>query len=155
VIARPIYLTGLMGSGKSAVGRLTAELAQVPFFDLDQLIEAREGARISEIFTHRGEPAFRAIEQAALREQLADPTPRVLALGGGTLLDRALRLEALERATVVALDASVDELSRRLSGDRSRPLLANGDAAARLRELGDQRASGYAEAHGRIDTTGT
>lgn len=155
-VQRPIYLNGMMGSGKTAVGRAVAERARVPFFELDDEVERRAGMSIAQIFETRGEPAFRAMERAIVTEQLADPTPRVVAVGGGSLVGRAVRLQALERGVVVTLSTSVPELTKRLAGDRKRPMLAGDPASreARVAELLEARASGYAEAHAVITTTG-
>jgi len=144
----------MMGSGKTAVGRTVAERARVPFFELDDEVERRAGMSIAQIFETRGEAAFRAMERAIVVEQLADPTPRVVAMGGGSLVGRSVRVQALERGFVVTLSASVAELAKRLAGDRKRPMLAGGSREARVAELLEARASGYSEAHAVIPTTG-
>jgi shikimate kinase / 3-dehydroquinate synthase len=145
----------MMGTGKSALGRAVAERARLPFLDLDSEVERRAGMSIARLFRERGEASFRALEQEALAQQLDDPTPRVVALGGGTLVDRSVRLGALARATIITLAASPSELVRRLSGDRERPLLgADGGATQpRLLSILEARSAGYAEAHAVIDTT--
>jgi shikimate kinase/3-dehydroquinate synthase len=144
----------MMGSGKTVVGRAVAERAHVPFFELDDEVERRAGMSIAQIFETRGEAAFRTMERAIVTEQLADPTPRVVAMGGGSLIGRSVRLQALERGFVVTLSTSVAELARRLTGDRTRPMLAGGGREARVAELLDARAAGYAEAHAVVTTTG-
>ena len=153
---RPVFLTGLMGTGKSTVGQAVAARAGVPFVDLDARIESRAGATVASLFATRGESGFRSLEREALEVELADATPRVVALGGGALLDRTTRLRALEAATVVALVAPAEALAARLARDTSRPLLADagsiGALAARLRELGQARAVAYAEVHASVDT---
>ena len=144
----------MMGSGKTAVGRAVAERARLPFFELDDEVELRAGMSIARIFETQGEAAFRAMERAIVTEQLADPTPRVVAMGGGSLVGRSVRLQALERGFVVTLSTSVDELAKRLAGDRKRPMLAGAERETRVAELLEARASGYAEAHAVITTTG-
>jgi shikimate kinase/3-dehydroquinate synthase len=144
----------MMGSGKTVVGRALAERANVPFFELDDEVERRAGMSIAQIFETRGEAAFRTMERAIVTEQLADSTPRVVAMGGGSLIGRSVRLQALERAFVVTLSTSVAELTRRLAGDRKRPMLAGGERESRVAELLEARAAGYAEAHAVISTTG-
>lgn len=151
--ARPLFLTGMMGTGKTALGEALARRAALPFVDLDRAIEADAAMPVARIFAERGEPAFRAIERRLLERELADPTPRVVALGGGALLDRAVRLRALERAVVVALEVEPAELSRRLAADATRPLLAGEERDERLRALLDARRAAYAEAHARLDAT--
>jgi shikimate kinase / 3-dehydroquinate synthase len=146
---RPLLLGGFMATGKSTLGRRIAELAGVPFEDLDATIEARAGASIDEIFRRQGEPRFRELERLELDASLADPAPRVVALGGGALLSRDARLAALERATVVSLSAQPEVIAQRTAGDTTRPLLA----PARIAELLELRRIAYAEAHAEIDTS--
>lgn len=145
----------MMGTGKSSLGRAMAERARLPFVDLDFDVELRAGMSIARLFRERGEASFRSIEREALNEQLADPAPRIVALGGGTLVDRSARLAALARATVITLTASPAELERRLAGDRDRPLLEGENAAtgSRLLAVLESRRAGYAEAHAVIDTS--
>ena len=152
---RPIYLSGMMGTGKSALGRAVAESARLPLVDLDEQVEQRAGMSIARLFRERGEASFRSLEREALTEQLADATPRVVSLGGGSLMERGVRLAALAQGTVITLAASPAELVRRLSGDGDRPLLG-GDSAVtehRLLSILEARSAGYAEAHAVIDTT--
>ena len=149
----PLFLSGFMGAGKSTVGRVAAGRAGVPFVDLDAEIERRAGATIAELFASRGEPAFRALEREVLTEQLADPSPRVVALGGGALLDRETRLTALERGTIITLQASAATLMSRAGRDGRRPLLAGG-GEPQVAALLAARAEGYAEAHARVDSSG-
>src|SRR5258706_7000678 len=146
----------MWGAEKPAAGLLVPTRARVPFFELDDEVERRAGMSIAQVFETRGEAAFRAMERAIVTEQLADPTPRVVAVGGGSLVGRSVRLQALERGCVVTLSTSVAELAKRLAGDRKRPMLA-GDPESReapVAELREARASGYAEAHTVITTTG-
>jgi shikimate kinase/3-dehydroquinate synthase len=153
---RPLLLNGFMATGKSSVGRALASRVNHPFIDLDERIEARAGASVSEIFAQHGEAAFRSLERAELAAVLNDPGPRppVVALGGGALTRRDSRLDALDRAVVVTLQASAEEIARRASVNADRPLLQGADPVERARELLAQRAAGYAEAHARIATEG-
>src|SRR4051794_26148855 len=157
----------MMVTGKSALGRALAARAGLPFFDVDQQIEERAGRSISAIFAEQGEPAFRALERSLVEQHLRDPSPRVIALGGGSLLDRSTRLRALDQALLISLTATPEELARRMAGNTARPLLsgvasgaagqgsqaAEGGALQRIRELAGGRAAVYAEAHAVIDTT--
>jgi shikimate kinase/3-dehydroquinate synthase len=154
VLKRPLFLNGMMGAGKSAVGRVIAERVRVPFVDLDVEIERRAGKSIRQIFAEEGEARFRGFEREEVARELANAAPRVVALGGGSLLTRSLRLQALERTVVVTLRATPAELVRRVSGDGSRPMLGDAPSEARVVELLEARASVYAEAHAVIDTTG-
>lgn len=151
---RPLLLTGFMATGKSTVGREVARQAGRPFVDLDDRVEARCGRSVSEIFRDQGEATFRALERDALNEVLSElaSNPPVVALGGGTLLDRGARLDALDRAVLVTLEATPVEIARRSIGDRERPLLQGPDPAQRAAELLSLRAHCYAESHAKIRT---
>ena len=143
-----------MGAGKSTVGRLVAARAGVPFVDLDEAIAARAGAPVATLFAERGEAAFRELERDELRRALADPSPRVVAVGGGALVDPDSRRQAVARARVVTLHARPRTLARRIAGSQ-RPLLEGAaDPEARLAELLAARRDAYAEAHGHVSTEG-
>jgi len=151
---RPLIVNGFMASGKSSVGKRVSELAGRPFIDLDSRIEARFGAKVSSIFAERGEPAFRQAERDELLAALkTTDAPPVIAVGGGCLVRRELRLRAIDEAVVVSLQVSADEVVARVGEDTSRPNLA-GDARGRAEELLELRAEAYAEAHARIETRG-
>src|SRR3954447_20279667 len=107
----------MMATGKSALGRALAARSGLTFFDVDQQIEERAGRSISAIFAEQGEPAFRALERGLVEQHLADPNPRVIALGGGSLLDRSTRLRVLDKALLVSLTAKPEELARRMGGN--------------------------------------
>ena len=151
-LEKSILLSGLPATGKSTVGRLAAAKAEVPFVDLDSAIEAEAGMCVPEIFATRGEPLFREIEAKVLRALLHDGVVRVVALGGGALVPRALRHEALDVATIVTLDAPIPTLLERARPLESRPLLAAGDAHATLVRLRELRAEAYAETHATLPT---
>jgi shikimate kinase / 3-dehydroquinate synthase len=151
---RPLLLNGFMASGKTTLGRRVAARAGREFLDLDALIEARTGQRVSEIFASRGEPAFRQLEAEALEEILAAGRPTVVALGGGALLSRARRLRAIDAAVVVTLSVSSEEIVRRCAGEPGqRPLLDGADAMQRVESLLELRAPAYAECHAQIEAT--
>ncbi len=149
---RSLFLNGFMATGKSTVGRALAERVGVPFVDLDSLIEQRAGCTIAEIFKRDGEAGFRKLEFAELDKLLSDDVVRVVALGGGALLRRSVRLRALQRSVVVSLQADVATIMERTAGDATRPLLSGGAEA-----LADQltlRGPSYAEAHARVSVDG-
>ena len=129
-----IALVGLPGSGKSTVGRQLARRLQVAFVDSDHAIEAQIGLPIREYFEREGEDRFRDIEEAVI-DQLTQEQKGVLATGGGTVLRTANRQHLRERAHVVYLSSSPDELFRRLRHDVNRPLLQVADPQNRLRDL--------------------
>jgi shikimate kinase len=145
-----------MGTGKSSVGALVAERAGARFVDLDRAIEKEAGVGVGEIFAREGESGFRARERRLLELLLgrAPARPCVIALGGGALLDPALRSRALAGAFVVVLRARAATIAARTRGS-DRPLLRDpaGPRAAIARLLA-ARTAGYAEAHVVLDTDG-
>lgn len=150
---RSLLLNGFMGSGKTRLGELVAARLGLPFLDLDQELERQHQRSVRELFASLGEAGFRQLERQRLTELLGDSELRVLALGGGALLERSTRLRALEQGVVVSLSAPVETLLERLSGDTTRPLLDGAEPAERVRALLDSRALAYAEAHAVIDTS--
>lgn len=144
-LRRPLVLVGMMGSGKSTVGKRLASTLSVPFADTDAEIEARAGRTIAEIFATEGEAAFRAAEAAVVAELVTPEHPSVVSTGGGAVLDPATRALLADRATVVWLRASPAMLAHRIAADGTRPLLAD-DPSAALRRLADERAPLYREA---------
>ncbi|OGF09383.1 MAG: hypothetical protein A2W00_14850 [Candidatus Eisenbacteria bacterium RBG_16_71_46] len=152
---RPIALVGLMGAGKSAVARVLGERLGAVTADLDAMLEAEEGGTVAELFARAGEPWFRRRE-AELLEQALAAGARVLACGGGVVLDPGSRVRLRERCRVVWLEVAPDEAARRVgAGAASRPLLAGADPRARLEALLAERAALYAEvAEFRMPTDG-
>ena len=146
-----LYLYGAPGSGKSTFGRQLAAAKEMPFVDLDDEIEARDGRKIADIFAQDGEAAFRAIEKAVLKRVSATPG-QVVALGGGALLDPESRQVAEMSGRVIFLECPEEELVRRVSLSQARPLLA-GEAAKRLHALLAARHDHYASFKERIKTT--
>jgi shikimate kinase len=132
--ARNIYLVGMMGAGKTTVGRTLARRLKLRFVDSDHEIEARCGVKIPVIFEIEGEAGFRAREAQTLAE-LARLEDIVLATGGGVVLAEENRRLLAEHGTVVYLRATPEHLYERVRHDKNRPLLATADPLARLREL--------------------
>ncbi|MBP5509430.1 MAG: 3-dehydroquinate synthase [Kiritimatiellae bacterium] len=136
-----IFLYGPPGSGKSTIGRKLALKLARPFFDLDKVIEAKKGCAVSEIFAKEGEPAFRALECAVLKEVAANQ-PSVISLGGGTLLNAENRTFAEQAGKILCLRADPAALLARMARTPgSRPLATDPDTAAKLLE---SRAGHYA-----------
>ncbi|WP_254046996.1 shikimate kinase [Pusillimonas sp. T2] len=149
---RPIFLVGMMGAGKTTIGRSLAKILGREFIDLDQAIEARCGVPVSHIFEVEGEEGFRKRETLLLDEYSQQPGI-VLATGGGAVLAAQNRRILAERGVVVYLRASDEELYRRVAKDRNRPLLQTANPRARVTELLTQRAPLYEEvAHVAFDT---
>jgi shikimate kinase/3-dehydroquinate synthase len=151
---RWVFLSGLMGTGKSTVGRALAEALGVSFLDLDAIVAHRAGMSIPELFATRGEEAFRALEAEEAQRLIAEHAPAVLALGGGTVVRQATRRALLRAGVLITLRASARELARRLEGTTDRPLLARGEAAHILEGLLVERDAAYAECHASVDTEG-
>ena len=142
---KTLVLVGLMGAGKSSVGRRLAARLGLPFTDADHEIEAAAGMTIEEIFARHGEPAFRDGERRVIARLLDNPV-HVLATGGGAFMDTRTRALIHERAISIWLHAELDELVRRVSRRTDRPLLKGGDPRAVLERLIAERYPIYAEA---------
>jgi shikimate kinase len=143
---RPIVLVGLMGVGKSTVGRRLARRLGLPFVDSDTAIEDASGLSAAEVFERYGEEDFRDGERR-LVARLVDGQVRVIATGGGVFVDPRTRDLLNTRAITVWLDAPIDILAERTSRRDTRPLLRNGDPKGTLERLAEERASSYASAH--------
>lgn len=139
-----IYLVGLMGAGKTTVGKLLAKQTGKAFHDSDQEIKQRTGVSIPHIFEVEGESGFRARESAALKE-LVQLRNIVLATGGGAILSEENRALLKRNGTVVYLRASVNDLWTRTRHDKNRPLLQTEDPHAKLAELFTARDPLYRE----------
>ncbi len=139
-----IILTGFMGTGKTTVGRLLAQELGYEFIDTDELIEARSGRSIPQIFLESGEAAFRRMEADLVRE-LADREGLVIATGGRLMLDPANAAALSRKGRVFCLVATPEEILSRLTDDdgHPRPLLEAPDPGERIGELLEQRAGEY------------
>jgi shikimate kinase len=151
VPCRTIVLVGLMGAGKSKIGRRLAARLNLPFFDSDHEIEMAAGESIEEIFANRGERVFRDGERRVIARLLAQPV-HVLATGGGAFMDEMTRAVIERRGVSLWLRADLDVLVSRVSRRSDRPLLKVGDARTVLGELIEQRYPVYAEANVMIES---
>jgi shikimate kinase len=150
-----LVLIGLMGAGKTTVGRRCAEALERAFVDTDDLIVAQAGASIPEIFAAEGETGFRARERAVVADVVASPEPLVIACGGGAMVDATNRRAVKDAGFVVWLACAPDELAARVErdGTTGRPLLAGAPTAATLTRLEGLRSSAYeAAADARVVT---
>ena len=143
---RCIVLVGLMGAGKSTVGRRLAKRLALPFIDSDEEIEKAADRSISEIFDAFGEASFRDGERRVIA-RLIGGQPKVIATGGGAFMDEQTRALILERCIAVWLDADIPTLAERVSRRDHRPLLRGKDAAEVLQRLAEMRRPFYAQAH--------
>jgi 3-dehydroquinate synthase len=157
---RAVILCGFMGTGKTLTGRALAALLSVPFLDVDEMVETREGASVADIFARDGEARFRELEAGAIASIADSPVPApgaVVATGGGALLreDNFARLAAL--GTMVVLDASLSSIVARTAAVPTRPRLPRTAAGAvdeaAVRALYDSRRAGYDRVAWHIDTT--
>lgn len=153
-MSRPVVLSGFMATGKSTVGRLVAERLGLPFVDTDDLVAADAGTSVGELFAREGEARFRERERRLVPPLLRDGVARVIAFGGGTVTIPAVRHEALERATLVTLEASAEAIVSRVPSLAERPNLAASSPLERTRDLLALRRHAYAECHARIPTDG-
>jgi shikimate kinase len=142
---RSVVLVGMMGAGKSSIGRRLAARLGIPFVDADSEIEKAAGMTIPEIFATHGEPYFRAGE-ARVIARLLEGGPQVLATGGGAFMNPETRANIHAKGISVWLRATLDVLSRRIKRRTDRPLLKTTDPVATLRRLMDERYPVYAEA---------
>jgi shikimate kinase len=150
-LARTLVLVGLMGAGKTSVGKRLATMLGVPFTDSDAEITAAAGMSIAEIFGSLGEPAFRDGERRVIARLLAE-RPGVLATGGGAFIEPRTRAEIRASATSVWLRADLDLLWDRVRDRPGRPLLQAPDPRAVLADLDQKRAPIYAEADVIVDS---
>lgn len=137
-----LVLVGMMGAGKTTVGRLVAARTGRPLLDSDSLVEARTGRTVAQIFAEEGEAAFRAIEHDVLGSMLGGDEPVVVAAAGGSVLDPANRARLVDSGTVVWLRADPTALAARVRPGDHRPLLAE-DPAGTLARLAEEREPLY------------
>jgi len=151
---KPIALVGMMGVGKTSIGRRLAQRLQIPFVDADQEIVDAAGLSIPEIFEKFGEAHFRDGERRVIA-RLFDGKRKIIATGGGAFINEETRALMLERAIVIWLDADIDTLVERTARKGDRPLLANGDAREILTKLAQERNPLYAQAHVHVKSQST
>ncbi len=151
IISQPIVLVGLMGAGKSTIGRRLASALGVQFIDSDAEIMEAAGCSISDIFEGYGEHIFRDLEQRVIL-RLMTGSPCIVATGGGAFIQPAIRDAIAEKAISVWLKADLPVLLERVSRRDNRPLLKTGDKSEILQKLIDERYPIYAQANITIDS---
>ena len=152
-LSKPIALVGLMGSGKSVIGRRLARHLHFQFADSDQLVTKMAGVSIADIFDLAGEAKFRDMEFRAIQKQLQKP-PHVLATGGGAFCQPQTAALLRDHALVVWLQASPETLLKRIGDVSSRPLLQTASPLQILQQLSVTREPFYSKAHLHLNTDG-
>ena len=154
-LKKTVALVGMMGAGKTSIGKRLAARLNVPFRDADHEIETAAGMTVSEIFSRFGEPYFRDGERRVIGRLLTEP-PHVLATGGGAYMDDTTRALMRDACFTIWLRAPVDLLvgrvKKRQGASQTRPLLANGDLRATLEKLLAVREPVYAQADMVLDS---
>jgi shikimate kinase len=150
---RTLVLVGLMGAGKSTVGRRLGHALRLPFHDADQEIEAAAGCTISDFFERYGESAFRDGERKVISRLLTGPR-HVLATGGGAFMDPQTRTLIKKLGLSIWLRADIELLMERVTKRQTRPLLKQGDPRATMERLMAERYPVYAEADVTVDSNG-
>ncbi|OYW44075.1 MAG: shikimate kinase [Sphingomonadales bacterium 32-68-7] len=148
-IDRPVVLVGMMGVGKSTIGRKLAAQLELPFHDADEEIEAAAQMTVAEVFERFGEAHFRDGERRVIA-RLIEAGPSVLATGGGAFVQDDTRALILERGIAIWLDSDIDTLVSRVGRRDTRPLLQGGDPREILVRLKAERESAYAQAPIRV-----
>ena len=142
-MSRHIVVVGMMGSGKSTVGRIVAQRLGLPFVDSDDEVVARTGRSVTDIFSNDGEAAFRQIEADVMADLLSATSPSIIAAAGGSILNPQTR-QLLQSATVIWLRVPVEQLVTRSQKGTHRPALAN-DPQSVLAQMEKDRSALYAE----------
>jgi shikimate kinase len=150
-LKRTIALVGMMGAGKSSLGRRLAAKLEVPFRDADSEIEAAAGCSINDIFDRFGEEAFRDGERKVIARLLAEP-PHVLATGGGAFIDPDTHARIKAEAVSIWIDVPAEVLVSRVQRRDTRPMLRNGDPKETVERLLRERRDIYADADLRVDS---
>ncbi|MEO0399344.1 MAG: shikimate kinase [Pseudomonadota bacterium] len=148
---KPIVLVGMMGVGKTTIGRRLAPRLGLPFFDADEEIEKAAGMSVSDLFAAHGEASFRRGE-AQVIERLINSEPIVLATGGGALTNAETRALVADKALSIWLKADIDVIMERVSRRPTRPLLQNDDPRATIERLMAEREAFYAAANIAIES---
>ena len=145
-LKKTITLIGLMGCGKSAIGKRLGKFLSVPFIDSDTRIVEKIGTSIVEIFKHKGEAYFRSVEKEVIQDLINEP-PCILATGGGAFIQDDVRALLQEHTYTIWLNADIDVLFERVSRKKTRPILEKGNKRAILAELIKARYPIYAQAN--------
>lgn len=149
---RPLVIIGLMGAGKTSIGRQLAKMLKMPFVDSDIALVSQAGISIEEIFSRYGEETFRQFERKVIGQLLEDQRPKVVAVGGGAFVQPETRALIQKKGISIWLRATMPQLMERIQANANRPLLKQGDPAEILAKLMDVRYPIYAEAAITVDS---
>ncbi len=148
-MSKNLVLTGMMGVGKTTVGKSLAEKLSYNFIDIDRLIETREGSSINMIFKRKSEAYFRRLETLISLEELKKDNI-VVSLGGGAFLDKSIRRAVRDSSISFWLDVEINELVKRLNNSKKRPLLTKKNLKETVNKIYLERKKTYSEADFRI-----
>ena len=151
---RKITLIGMMGSGKTTIGKILSEQTGISAIDLDNFIENKENKSISEIFKTKGEQYFRTVEAITIKELTQTTSSQILSLGGGTFENEQTRELLLKNSTVIYLETTPEEIFKRIQKTNNRPLLKNNMTIEKIFVIMTKRKNSYNLAHHKILTDG-
>jgi len=149
-VKKNLVLLGMMGVGKSTLGKIVAKKQSLKFIDTDLNIEKKYSMKISEIFKKKGEDFFRQCEEKEVLESLKK-TKSVIALGGGAFLNKTVRDKILNNSISIWLDVNLETLNKRVKWNKKRPLLNEKNSQTKINKLYGERKNIYKLAHHRID----
>ena len=147
---RKITLIGMMGSGKTTIGKILSEQTGISAIDLDDFIENKENKSISEIFKTKGEQYFRTVEAITIKELTQTTSSQILSLGGGAFENEQTRELLLKNSTVIYLETTPEEIFKRIQKTNNRPLLKNNMTIEKISEIITKRKNNYNLAHHKI-----
>ena len=151
---KKITLIGMMGSGKTTLGKILSEKTNVSAIDIDELIEQNENSTITDIFKTQGEEYFRKIEAKTIKELINSTNPQILSLGGGAFENVQTRELLLNNSVVIYLETTPVEILNRIQKTNNRPLLKNNMTIEKINEIITKRKDNYNLAHHKILTDG-
>ena len=151
---KKIVIIGMMGSGKTTLGKILSEKIGQPSIDIDEFIEQKENTSISNIFNNKGEQYFRNLEAQTIQDLINSTDIQIISLGGGAFENPKTRELLLKHSIVIYLDTSPEEILKRIQQTNNRPLLKNNMTTKKITEIMDKRKDNYNLAHYKILTDG-